>query len=41
MNKPDVDRYQLWLTDLLETTIGNPPASSIDVMFPPLITSRG
>ncbi len=34
MNKPDVDRYQLWLADLLQTTIGKPAAASIDVMFP-------
>lgn len=36
MNKPDVDRYQLWLTDLLQNTIGKPAAASIDVAFPQL-----
>lgn len=36
MKKPDVDRYQLWLTDLLENTIGKPAASSVDVSFPAL-----
>ena len=34
MKKPDLDRYQLWLTDLLENTIGKPAASSVDVSFP-------
>lgn len=36
MKKPDVDRYQLWLTDLLESTIGKPAASSVEVDFPTL-----
>ncbi len=36
MKKPDVDRYQLWLTDLLENTIGKPAASSVGVTFPEL-----
>lgn len=34
MKKPDVDRYQLWLTDLLDNTIGKPAASAVDVSFP-------
>lgn len=40
MNKPDVDRYQLWLTDLLQNAIGKPAAASIDVMFPRLTATR-
>ena len=34
MKKPDVDRYQLWLTDLLETAIGKPAAAGVSVTFP-------
>ncbi|MFN8132603.1 MAG: DUF262 domain-containing protein [Solirubrobacteraceae bacterium] len=34
MKKPDVDRYQLWLTDLLETSIGKPAAAGVTVAFP-------
>lgn len=34
MKKPDVDRYQLWLTDLLETAIGKPAAAGVTVAFP-------
>ncbi|MFN8132084.1 MAG: DUF262 domain-containing protein [Solirubrobacteraceae bacterium] len=40
MKKPDTDRYQLWLTDLLETAIGKPAASAVDVSFPPLDGQR-
>jgi hypothetical protein len=36
MKKPDFDRYQLWLTDFLENTVGKPAAASIDVSFPAL-----
>lgn len=34
MKKPDTDRYQLWLTDLLETTLGKPVATAVRVTFP-------
>lgn len=34
MKKPDTDRYQLWLTDLLQTTIGKPAATGVRVIFP-------
>jgi hypothetical protein len=34
MKKPDVDRYQLWLIDLLENTIGKAAAASVHVSFP-------
>ncbi len=36
MKKPDLDRYQLWLADLLQNTIGKPAASSVGVSFPAL-----
>jgi hypothetical protein len=34
MKKPDTDRYQLWLTDFLQTTIGKPAATGVRVIFP-------
>jgi hypothetical protein len=34
MKKPDTDRYQLWLTDLLETTMGKPATTGVRVTFP-------
>jgi len=34
MKKPDADRYQLWLTDLLETTMGKAAAPGVGVTFP-------
>jgi hypothetical protein len=33
MKKPDVDRYQLWLVDLLEATLGKPAATNAVVSF--------
>jgi len=34
MGKPDVDRYELWLRDLFEHTLGKVTASGIRVTFP-------
>jgi hypothetical protein len=34
MKKPDIDRYQLWLTDLLDSTVGKPAATGVGVTFP-------
>lgn len=34
MKQPDLDRYQLWLTDMIESTLGSPAAASITVSFP-------
>jgi hypothetical protein len=33
MNKPDTDRYHLWLTDLLTTELGTAAAASITIRF--------
>lgn len=35
MKQPDLDRYQLWLTDMLESTLGSSALASIKVTFPP------
>ena len=34
MKQPDFDRYQLWLTDMLESTLGSSALASIKVTFP-------
>lgn len=34
MKKPDVDRYQLWLTDLMAACAGKPFAAGVTVSFP-------
>lgn len=34
MKKPDADRYQLWITDLLISATDKPTASSLKVTFP-------
>lgn len=36
VQKGDPDRYQLWLTDLLEKTMGKPAATSVAIDFPAL-----
>ena len=33
MKAPDLDRYELWLTDYLERTIGKPALAFVDVRF--------
>ncbi|MCP4304467.1 MAG: ATP-binding protein [bacterium] len=33
MKKPDLDRYELWLTDYLERCFGKPPIANITVSF--------
>jgi hypothetical protein len=40
MKKPDTDRYQLWLTDLMETTMGKPAVTGVRVTFPYVNGSR-
>lgn len=40
MKKPDVDRYQLWLTDFLEQTIGKAEAAGVTVTFPTVSGSQ-
>ena len=35
MKAPDHDRYQLWLTDFLETTLGSPALAFVSVRFEP------
>jgi hypothetical protein len=40
MKRPDVDRYHLWLTDLLESTMGKPAATGVLVTFPSLNGSQ-
>jgi uncharacterized membrane protein YeaQ/YmgE (transglycosylase-associated protein family) len=35
MKAPDHDRYELWLTDFLETTLGSPALASVSVGFEP------
>ena len=35
MKQPDLDRYQLWLTDMLESALGSSALASITVTFPP------
>lgn len=35
MRQPDFDRYHLWLTDMLQSTLGSAPIASISVAFPP------
>ena len=35
MKQPDLDRYQLWLTDMLASALGRSAAASIRVTFPP------
>lgn len=34
MKQPDLDRYQLWLTDLLESSLGSSALASIAISFP-------
>jgi hypothetical protein len=34
MKKPDIDRYQLWLSDVLDSAIGKPAAAGVSVTFP-------
>lgn len=36
MRQPDFDRYHLWLTDMLQSTLGSAAMASIRVAFPPL-----
>ncbi len=33
LRQPDADRYQLWLRDLLSTTLGAPAAAQVDIGF--------
>ncbi len=33
MKQPDLDRYELWLTDLLETSLGTPAVTDVAVSF--------
>ena len=35
MKQPDFDRYQLWLTDMLESVLGSSALASVTVTFPP------
>jgi uncharacterized membrane protein YeaQ/YmgE (transglycosylase-associated protein family) len=35
MKRPDHDRYELWLTDYLETTLGSPALAFVSVEFEP------
>ena len=35
MRQPDFDRYHLWLTDMLQSTLGSTAMASIRVAFPP------
>ena len=35
MKQPDLDRYQLWLTDMLQSTLGSSALASVKVTFPP------
>lgn len=34
MKQPDLDRYQLWLTDLFESSLGSSALASITISFP-------
>lgn len=34
MKKPDVDRYELWFTDLLQNAIGKVPTAGVAITFP-------
>ena len=34
MKQPDLDRYQLWLTDMLESALGSSVLASVTVAFP-------
>jgi hypothetical protein len=34
VRQPDADRYQLWLRDLLTTTLGAPVAAQVEISFP-------
>lgn len=34
LKQPDLDRYQLWLTDMLESALGSSAVASIKVSFP-------
>ncbi len=36
LRQPDADRYQLWLRDLLTTTLGAPVAAQVEIAFPRL-----
>ncbi len=36
LRQPDADRYQLWLRDLLTTTLGAPVAAQVEITFPQL-----
>jgi hypothetical protein len=40
MKKPDVDRYELWLTDFLEQTIGKAEATGVTITFPTIAGSQ-
>ena len=39
MKEPDLDRYELWLMDLLERCLGKPAVANVTVSFEPVDTS--
>lgn len=41
MKSPDLDRYELWLRDLLTTTLGQTAAATVGIEFPSVPTGDG